>query len=123
MHVLTYFFYYVTYHVYFLGFTQEGKVIPRICDDILKWKRHWLGGTKTKKGRWRVFFNKATQTLLTKSDQTTHSEKSKCPVMSYSEFEDHARKIEPLANTDHIQTTCNYLQDMGEVSNTVINSR
>ena len=38
-----------------------------------------------------------------------------CPVISYSQFEDRVKEIDPLASSNIIRIAGNYLQDMGEV--------
>ena len=41
---------------------------------------------------------------------------SKRPVLSYDEYKDRVKKIDPLATDKLIQISANFLQDMGEVS-------
>ena len=91
-----------------LLFVQEGKTIPRICDEILKWRDTWLEKTHT-------------EVLQTAEEHTTtSSEKAACPVMTYKQFEDNVREIDRIVKTDFIRIACNYLQDMGEVRNSNI---
>ena len=94
------------YSLMILLFVQEGKTIPRICDEILKWRDTWL---------------EKTHTLQTSEEHTTTSSaEATCPVMTYNQFQDHVREIDPIAKTEFIRIACNYLQDMGEVRNSNI---
>ena len=40
---------------------------------------------------------------------------SKRPVLSYNEYKDRVKEIDPLVSDNLVQISSNYLQDMGEV--------
>ena len=115
-------------------------MVPRLCEEILKSRNEWIPTSKPetssksprhkltnmlsklriKRSRSQPHLYSTGGSPFSEGEATGHSEvdedKSVCPVMRYSIFEEMVRSINPYVSTDSIQIAANYLQDMGEVS-------